>query len=108
MMTMATLLMANMAPNDLGIAPSLAPIDIDLTYDFGHPPTAREPPTDRQRAVIIEVMKTVWGISSPPRDEFQVVEAVARLVFEPNTCLFLIRKTGEGKLAVVLTAATLP
>jgi superfamily II DNA helicase RecQ len=102
--TMAPLSTANTAPNGLAIAPSLGPIAIDLTNDFCPPPTAREQPTDRQRAVIIEVMKTVWGISSPR--EFQV-EAVARLVFEPKTCLYLIRKTGEGKSAVVLSAATL-
>jgi superfamily II DNA helicase RecQ len=101
---MAPLSTANTAPNGLAIAPSLGPIAIDLTNDFCPPPTAREQPTDRQRAVIIEVMKTVWGISSPR--EFQV-EAVARLVFEPKTCLYLIRKTGEGKSAVVLSAATL-
>jgi superfamily II DNA helicase RecQ len=95
--------MANMAPNNLSIASSLAPIAIDITNDFlGPPPTATEPPTDRQRAVIVEVMETIWGISSPR--EFQV-EAVARLIFEPKACLFLIQKTGEGKPAVALTAA---
>jgi superfamily II DNA helicase RecQ len=101
---MAALPTANTAPNGGGIAPSLSPIVIDLTNDFGPPLTAREPPTDRQRAVILEVVETVWGISSPR--EFQV-EAVARLIFEPKTCLFLIQKTGEGKSAVVLASATL-
>jgi hypothetical protein len=63
--TVAPLPTANTAPNDPGIAPSLSPIAIDLTNDFGPPLTAREPPTDRQRTVILEVMETVWGISSP-------------------------------------------
>jgi superfamily II DNA helicase RecQ len=49
-------------------------------------------------------MVKVWGIL-PPR-EFQV-SAIAQLVFYPKTCLFLIRKTGEGKSAVVFTLATL-
>jgi superfamily II DNA helicase RecQ len=49
-------------------------------------------------------MANVWGILSPRK--FQI-EAVARLVFEPKTCLFLIQKTGKGKPAVVvLTAST--
>jgi hypothetical protein len=98
---MAPLPTAVVAPNDLEIAPGLTPIPIDLTTNDS---TAPQPPTDRQRGVITHVMEKVWGISSPR--EFQV-EAVTRLVFEPRTCLFLIRKTGEGKLAVVLTSATL-
>jgi superfamily II DNA helicase RecQ len=49
-------------------------------------------------------MANVWGVLSPR--EFQV-EAVAWLVFEAKTCLFLIQKTGKGKPAVVLTASTL-
>jgi superfamily II DNA helicase RecQ len=92
------------AHNGVEIASTLAPVSIDLTTIDSQPSTAQEPPTDRQRAVITHVMENVWGISAP-RD-FQV-EAVARLVFEPKTCLFLIRKTGEGKSAVVLTSATL-
>jgi superfamily II DNA helicase RecQ len=44
------------------------------------------------------------GISSP---QYFQVETVARLVFHPKTCLFLIQKMGEGKSAIVLTAATL-
>jgi superfamily II DNA helicase RecQ len=46
-------------------------------------------------------MAKVWDISSP---QYFQAEAVARLVFHPKNCLFLI---GEGKLAVVLTAAIL-
>jgi superfamily II DNA helicase RecQ len=53
----------------------------------------------------MHVMNLVWGIASPK--EFQLVAAVARIVFQAKTCLYLIQKTGEGKLAVVLTSATL-
>jgi hypothetical protein len=49
-------------------------------------------------------MAKAWGILSPW--EYQV-RAIAQLVFYPKTCLFLIRKTGEGKSAVVLTLAML-
>jgi hypothetical protein len=103
MRTLSTLPPAVMTPNNLDATPSL-PIPIDLSVHSPEPPATRLPPTARQRAVIIRVMANVWGISSPR--EFQI-EAVARLVFEPKTCLFLIRKTGEGKSAVVLTASTL-
>jgi superfamily II DNA helicase RecQ len=50
-------------------------------------------------------MAKVWRILTPK--EFQVEAAVARLVYEPKTCLFLIRKTGEDKVAIFLTASTL-
>jgi superfamily II DNA helicase RecQ len=93
-----------MTPNNLFDAEPTLPLPTDLSLDSAEPPATRLPPTARQRAVIIRVMANVWGISSPR--EFQI-EAVARLVFEPKTCLFLIRKTGEGKSAVVLTASTL-
>jgi superfamily II DNA helicase RecQ len=49
-------------------------------------------------------MAEVWGVLSPR--EFQV-QAIAWLVFQPKTCLFLLQKTGEGKSAVVLTSAML-
>jgi superfamily II DNA helicase RecQ len=62
-----------------------------------------EPPTARQRQLIVHVMAKVWGILSPR--EFQV-RAIGQLVFHPKTCLYLIRKTGEGKSVVVLTSAT--
>jgi hypothetical protein len=71
------------APNDLRNAPASGPTAINLTTNYD------QPPTYCQRAVITEVMEKVWGIF-PPR-EFQV-EAVARLVSEPKTCLFLIQK----------------
>jgi superfamily II DNA helicase RecQ len=93
--------LAVVSPNNLKIAPGLTPIPIDLITNDS---TAPQPPTDCQRGVITNVMEKVWGISSPR--EFHV-EAVTRLLFEPRTYLFLIRKTGEGKLAVVLTSATL-
>jgi hypothetical protein len=97
--TMAPLLTAVTAPNELLLnASSLAHIHIDLTSDVGQPLTAH------QRAVTTHMMAKVWDISSPR--ELQV-EAVVRLVFETNPCLFLIRKTGEGKSAVVLTSSTL-
>jgi superfamily II DNA helicase RecQ len=98
MRAMTHLPVAVMAPNNLLDASSSAPVHIDLTTGVCQPPTAH------QRAVITHVMAKIWGILSPR--EFQV-EAVARLVFEPHTCPFLIRKTGEGKFDVVLTASTL-
>jgi hypothetical protein len=45
-------------------------------------------------------MAKVWGILLPW--EYQVRAAIAQLVFNPKTCLFLIQKMGEGKSTVVL------
>jgi superfamily II DNA helicase RecQ len=101
---MAPLPSAVAVPNNLQIAPGSAPAPIDLTTNVSPTSTAQQPPTSRQQAVIKDVMEKVWGILAP-RD-FQV-EAVASLLFQRNTCLFLIRKTSEGKSAVVLTSATL-
>jgi superfamily II DNA helicase RecQ len=86
------------APNNIKTASGLGPIPINLTTKVCQPPTCC------QRLIINHVIENVWGILAPR--EFQV-EVVVTLVFEPKTCLFLIRKTGEGKLAVVLTLATL-
>ncbi len=52
----------------------------------------------------MHVMNLVWGIAFPK--EFQLA-AVARIVFQAKRRLYLIQKPGEGKLAVVLTSATL-
>jgi superfamily II DNA helicase RecQ len=68
------------------------------------PSNHTDPTTDRQRQLVTHIMLQVWGILAPRH--FQV-EAVSRLVFHSKTCLFLIRKTGEGKSAVVLTSTTL-
>jgi hypothetical protein len=99
--TMAPFPTAVEPPNHPPTAPALVNPFNYLHTDIRQPLT---PSTDCQRAVIIHVMNLVWGISSP--NEFEL-EVVARLVFVPKTCLFLIRKTGEGKSAIVLTSLTL-
>jgi superfamily II DNA helicase RecQ len=95
---MAPLPTAVTTTNNLLETSASASIPIDLSGTEPPHPTARE------TAVITHVMDKVWGIKTP---RYFQVEAVARLVFDPNTCLYLIRKTGEGKSAVVLTSSTL-
>jgi hypothetical protein len=102
--TMAPLPMAVAAPNSVKIASGLAPIPIHLTTIVSQRSTAWQLPTDHQRWVITHIMEKVWGILASRDSQ---VEVVARLVFEPKTCIYLIRKTGEGKSMVVLTSATL-
>jgi superfamily II DNA helicase RecQ len=97
-MTMVSTLTSDMASHGANNPPGLVGRPMEL------PTGLREPPTDRERQLILHVMAKVWSILSPR--EFQV-RAIARLVFHPSTCLFFIRKTGEAKSALVLTSATL-
>jgi superfamily II DNA helicase RecQ len=95
---MAPLPTAVRTSNNLDETLFLATLPIDLTGE------AEQAPTARQTVLITHVMAKVWGITSP---RYFQVEAIARLVFEPQTCIYLIRKTGEGKSAVVTTSSTL-
>ena len=68
----------NTTHNNLLEMTALPDIPMDLTG--GQPPHS----TNRETAVITHVMAKVWGISSP---RYFQVKAIARLVFDPNTCL---------------------
>jgi superfamily II DNA helicase RecQ len=95
MIIIPTAITASQGPNN---PPALDPTSTILI------PDPCQALTECQRKIVHHVMTEVWGILEPR--EFQV-QAIIRLVFQPKTCLFLIRKTGEGKSAVVLTAAML-
>ena len=68
----------NTTHNNLLEMTALPDIPMDLT---GGQPLH---PTDCKTAVITHVMAKAWGISSP---RYFQAEAIAHLVFDPNTCL---------------------
>jgi hypothetical protein len=66
-------------------------------------PSIKDVP-DLHRTLIEEALQLDWDIDSP--QDFQVI-SINQGAYNDNTVIYLISKTGSGKLAVPLTIATL-
>jgi hypothetical protein len=86
------------------------PREMNASLEQNTIPSTQETP-DQCRAIkfrndtVCDVLNKFWNIIQPT--PFQV-SAVRRLTFEPGRKLLFVRKTGEGKSAVMLGSSTLP
>ena len=74
-----------------------------VCFDLPSPASPLPAPTPPQQRIINRVLE-IWNIPSPKPYQ---VEAISCLCFSTKRRLYLVRKTGDGKSAVVLASATI-
>jgi superfamily II DNA helicase RecQ len=74
-----------------------------VCFDMSSPALPLPAPTPPQRRIINRVLE-IWNIPSPKPYQ---LEAISCLCFSNKRRLYLVRKTGDGKSAVVLASATI-